>query len=73
MPNVLPKMIPKIIFDLSEVLILGLVGIEKPLSSLVSTPKTEILKCFGGQLLEQVCRGNMTEDAYLQQIIANEK
>lgn len=66
-------MIPKIIFDLSEVLILGLVGIEKPLSSLVSTPKTEILKCFGGQLLEQVCRGNMTEDAYLQQIIANEK
>jgi HAD superfamily hydrolase (TIGR01509 family) len=66
-------MIPKIIFDLSEVLILGLVGIEKQLSSLVSTPENEILKCFGGQLLEEVCSGNISEDTYLQQIVANQQ
>jgi HAD superfamily hydrolase (TIGR01549 family) len=64
---------PKIIFDLSEVLILGLVGIEKQLSSLVSTPEDEILACFGGQLLEEICSGNISEETYLQQIMANEK
>ena len=62
----------KIIFDLSEVLILGLVGIEKQLSPLVPTPENEILNCFGGQLLEEICRGHLSEDAYLQQIITNE-
>jgi hypothetical protein len=66
-------MISKIIFDLSEVLILGLVGIEKQLSALVSTPENEILACFGGQLLEEICSGNISEDTYLQQILANEQ
>ncbi len=60
---------PKIIFDLSEVLIFGLVGVEKNLSPIVQLPEHEILKCFSGSLLQEICRGEISEDAYLQQIL----
>ncbi|HSB01196.1 MAG TPA: HAD-IA family hydrolase [Anaerolineales bacterium] len=63
-------MYPKIIFDLSEVLIPGLIGVEKSLSALVHLPENEILKCFEGNLLQEICRGEITEDAYLQGILA---
>lgn len=59
---------PKIIFDLSEVLIFGLVGVEKNLSATLRLPENEILKCFARQL-EEICRGEISEDEFLQQIL----
>lgn len=64
---------PKIIFDLSEVLISGLVGIEKPLSAILDLPGNGILACFAGQPLEDICCGKISEDAYLEQIIRRQK
>ncbi len=60
---------PKIIFDLSEVLISGLIGVEKNLSAIIDLPEEEILKCFEGDLLQEICRGKISEDAYLQQVL----
>lgn len=62
-------MISIIIFDLSEVLIYGLLGIEYELSKLIPFPKNEILNFFGGKLLEEICKGNISEDIYLENII----
>jgi HAD superfamily hydrolase (TIGR01509 family) len=64
---------PKIIFDLSEVLIFGLVGVEKNLATVLQVPETEILKCFAGDGLQQICRGEISEDIYLQQILTFQK
>ena len=63
---------PKFIFDLSEVLIMGLVGIEKPLSHLLDMPENEILPGFAGELLQKICRGEISEDYYLQEIVAKQ-
>ena len=59
----------KFIFDLSEVLIMGLVGIEKQLSPILNMPENEILPCFGGELLQSICRGKISEEYYLQKIV----
>ena len=64
---------PKIIFDLSEVLIFGLVGVEKNLATVLQVPEAEILKCFAGDGLQQICRGEISEEAYLQQILTLQK
>lgn len=61
---------PKIIFDLSEVFIPGLIGVEKSLADLIDLPQNEILKCFEGDLLQEICRGEISEDTYLQRILA---
>ena len=66
-------MIQCIIFDLSEVLIAGLVGIEKPLSWELDLPEDEILPCFVGSLLEELLIGSMSEDAYLTHIVTRER
>ncbi|MGD2143040.1 MAG: HAD-IA family hydrolase [Anaerolineae bacterium] len=65
-------MIECIIFDLSEVLISGLVGIEKELPQQLPASQDEILPCFGGQLLEELCLGNISEDIYLKAIVCRE-
>jgi hypothetical protein len=65
-------MILCIIFDLSEVLIAGLRGIEKPLSQELSLPQDEILPCFAGRLMEELCLGDISEETYLNKIIARE-
>jgi putative hydrolase of the HAD superfamily len=62
-------MIRTIIFDLSEVLIAGLIGIEEPLSVRLQVPEDEVLAAFGGSLLEALCRGRLSEDAYLSHIV----
>ncbi|MFQ6101841.1 MAG: HAD family hydrolase [Anaerolineae bacterium] len=66
-------MIRCIIFDLSEVLIAGLVGIEKALSQELPVPEDEILPCFGGYLRDELFVGDISEDTYLRQIIAREE
>jgi FMN phosphatase YigB (HAD superfamily) len=63
-------MLQCIIFDLSEVLIAGLVGIEKQLSHDLLVPEDEILPCFAGNWREALFVGNISEDAYLRQVIA---
>jgi putative hydrolase of the HAD superfamily len=62
-------MIRTVIFDLSEVLIAGLIGIEEPLSVQLQVPKEGVLAAFGGRLLEDLCLGKLSEDAYLSQIV----
>ncbi len=66
-------MIKCIIFDLSEVLIAGLVGIEKALARELPVPRNKILPCFGGYLRDELFIGNISEDTYLKQIIAREE
>ena len=61
-----------LIFDLSEVLISGLVGIESQLARHLPGPEEEILPCFGGQLLEELLLGHISEDTYLKAIILRE-
>jgi putative hydrolase of the HAD superfamily len=61
-----------IIFDLSEVLIRGLVGIEKELARELSLPKKEILPAFGGEWLEELVLGAISEETYLRRIVARE-
>lgn len=61
-------MIDTLIFDLSEVLIAGLVGIERPLSDLLQMDKKLILQAFSGQHLQDLCCGFLTEDDYIGQI-----
>jgi len=66
-------MIRTIIFDLSEVLIAGLIGIEKPLSAQLNAPEEEVLAAFAGQLLEDLCCGRMSEDSYLARILEDQR
>jgi hypothetical protein len=58
-----------LIFDLSEVLISGLLGIESQLTKDSPGSEDEILACFGGQLLDELLLGNITEDTYLKAIV----
>jgi len=60
-----------VIFDLSEVLIAGLLGIEHSLAEHLVIPIDTILPAFGGELLQELCCGKITEDIYLQQIISD--
>jgi putative hydrolase of the HAD superfamily len=62
-----------IIFDLSEVLIYGLVGVEKKLAGILRVPEDTILSYFGGEGLQKICRGEISEEEYLQQILALQK
>jgi HAD superfamily hydrolase (TIGR01509 family) len=62
-------MIQSIIFDLSEVIISGLVGIELPLAKRLQLPAEEILAAFGGAPLQALCCGELTEDEYLGQVL----
>jgi FMN phosphatase YigB (HAD superfamily) len=59
-----------IIFDLSEVLIAGLLGTEKALARKLSLPAQEILSCFEGGAFEQLLVGSISEDVYLSHVIA---
>jgi hypothetical protein len=58
-------MIRTIIFDLSEVLIAGLLGVEHILSPRLSLPPETILAALGGGSLRELCRGLITEEEYL--------
>lgn len=62
-------MIQTLIFDLSEVLIAGLFGIERPLAARLHIDEKTVLPAFAGQLLHDLCCGTLSEDEYLAQII----
>jgi FMN phosphatase YigB (HAD superfamily) len=61
--------IQTIIFDLSEVLIAGLFGIEIPLAGRLRVPSSTILPAFGGDLLQELCCAQLSEDEYLERVI----
>lgn len=63
-------MIRCIIFDLSEVLIAGLVGVEQELSPLLSVPEEQILSYFSGGLFYDLLLGEVPEEVYLEDVIA---
>ncbi len=58
-----------LIFDLSEVLIAGLHGIEKVLAPRLQVGSELILPALGGHLLHQLCCGQITEDVYLSKTL----
>jgi hypothetical protein len=60
---------PVVVFDLSEVLISGLVGVEVALAPALRLSPHETLALFGGDHLQGYCRGEMTEEDYLAAVI----
>jgi len=65
--------ISTIIFDLSEVLITGLLDIEKPLAHRLGIPSDGLFPAFGGQPLTELFCGRITEDAYLDALIEKQR
>lgn len=66
-------MIKCLIFDLSEVLINGILGVERELSKHLGVSEEKILKAFSGDNLVQLCLGKISENDYLNKIISKEK
>jgi 2-haloacid dehalogenase len=66
-------MIQTIIFDLSEVLIAGLVGIERPISAILRIPETEVFARLGGPSLHQLFCGRLVEDGYLAWLVEHNR
>jgi len=58
-----------IIFDLGEVLIGGLYGIEQPLAERLAIAEEKVLRAFAGPHLKDFCCGRISEDEYLAGII----
>jgi putative hydrolase of the HAD superfamily len=65
--------ITHLIFDLSEVLIRGLVGIDAAFGELLGIKSDTLLHTFGGDDLEALCKNEIAEDDYLNKIITKEK
>jgi putative hydrolase of the HAD superfamily len=65
-------MITTILFDLSEVLISGLVGFEKKLCALLGMSQEGVRARFRLEEVRCLCRGEMTEDEYLKGILESE-
>ena len=62
-------MIRTIVFDLSEVLIAGLVGIERSLAARFGTDPDVVLRAFGGDHLQELLHGRSSEDDYLAAVL----
>jgi FMN phosphatase YigB (HAD superfamily) len=60
---------PVVVFDLSEVLIYGLVGVEVSLAPVLELTPGETLALFAGDHLYRYCRGEVREEDYLAEII----
>ena len=62
-------MITTIIFDLSEVLIAGLIGIEKQLAPMVNLSEGDFLKSLWTDSFKDLMKGKISEDEYLTDVI----
>lgn len=58
-------MLQTFIFDLSEVLISGIIGIESKIAERTGETPDSIFRALGGDLLHELCCGNISEDQYL--------
>jgi HAD superfamily hydrolase (TIGR01509 family) len=65
--------ISTIIFDLSEVLIAGLIGVEKVLSPRLQIAPETILPALGGPLLQELCCGQFGEEVYLSRLLEQQQ
>lgn len=63
------KPISTLIFDLSEVLISGIIGVEEYLADRVQMPAAEVLAAFRCELLDELCCGLVSEDAYVSYVL----
>jgi len=66
-------MVQTIIFDLSEVLIAGLIGIEKELAPLVNLSEEEFLEGLWTDSFWVLMKGKITEDEYLSDVFKRNK
>ena len=64
-------MIKHIIFDLSEVLISGIYGIEKRLSPILNLEEKIISRQLYDSSFPDLMLGNLTEDIFLEEVISN--
>jgi 2-haloacid dehalogenase len=62
-------MVRTIIFDLSEVLIAGLIGIERSLAARFEMDPEAVLQAFGGEHLDELLHGRSSEDDYLSAVL----
>lgn len=58
-----------ILFDISEVCISGLAGVERKLAPIVGRPPSDVLGSFAGEDLRQLCRGVLSEDQYIASLL----
>lgn len=61
-------MITTIIFDLSEVYLTGLLGIEEEISKFINKPPEEVLNDINDELLILLFKGKITEDYFWENI-----
>jgi HAD superfamily hydrolase (TIGR01509 family) len=66
-------MITTIIFDLSEVLISGLIGVEKELAPIVGLSEDKFLRGLWTDSFKELLKGKMSEDEYLDDIFEKNK
>ncbi len=66
-------MIDTIIFDLSEVQMTGLVGVEKRLSAILNLPASEVLHKLSGPDIVLFFNGRITEEEYISRITSKNK
>jgi len=66
-------MVQTIIFDLSEVLIAGLIGIEKELAPLVNLSEEEFLEGLWTDAFWDLMKGKISEDEYLSDVFIRNK
>ncbi|MBI5035182.1 MAG: HAD-IA family hydrolase [Chloroflexi bacterium] len=62
-------MIKTIIFDLSEVLIAGLLGVEKSISAHLAIPEEQVVAAFNTPALQDLFCGRLSEDVFLAHIL----
>ena len=66
-------MVQTIIFDLSEVLIAGLIGIEKELAPLVNLSEEDFLEGLWTDSFWELMKGKISEDEYLSDVFKRNK
>jgi FMN phosphatase YigB (HAD superfamily) len=64
------RLISTVIFDLSEVLIAGLLGIEAPLSSRLAVSPDSVLRAFAHPSREPLFCGEISEEEYLDNVLS---
>ncbi len=59
-----------IVFDLAEVLLKGIPGSEPALAEVFSVPRETVLPGMRGEIMDEYCRGRMTEDEFWSRVCA---
>lgn len=66
-------MLETIIFDLSEVFVAGMHGIEKPLARILKIPEHTVLPLMSGPRVRRLFIGEITEEKYLRELREQEQ